>query len=46
MSLEEGGKVRKVCGWSEVARWERWENSVVEIWGRWEGSEQRRWDGI
>ena len=47
----------KMCKWSEVARWERWENSEVAqserwecnkvaIWEKWEGSEQRRWDGI
>ena len=47
----------KVCEWSEVAQWERWENSEVArserskrnevaIWERWEGSEQRRWDPI
>ena len=47
----------KVCEWSEVARWERWDNSEVArserwesngvaIWERWEGSEERRWDGI
>ena len=55
--MEWGGKVGKVCEWSEVARWERWENSEVarsERWEhnevatleRWEGGEQRRWDGI
>ena len=45
-------------GWSEVARWERWENSEVArserweggnevaTWERWEGSEQGWWDGI
>ena len=49
--------VGKVCEWSEVAKWERWENSEVArsqrwgrnkvaIWERCEGSEQRRWDGI
>ena len=55
--VEWGGNVGKMCEWSEVARWERWENSEVArserwernevaIWERWEGSEQRRWDGI
>ena len=55
--VEWGGKVRKVCELSEVARWERWENSEVArlerwgrnevaIWERSEGSEQGRWDGI
>ena len=51
--MEWGCNVRKMCEWSEVERWERWENievawserwkrNEVEIWERWEGSEQRR----
>ena len=49
--MEWGGKVGKVCEWSEVARWERWETSEVGTerggnLGKGEGSEQRRWDGI
>ena len=27
--VEWGGNVGKMCEWSEVARWERWENSEV-----------------
>ena len=34
--MERGGKVGKVCEWSEVARWERWENSQVAQSERWE----------
>ena len=29
----------KVCEWSEVARWERWENSEVAQSERWERNE-------
>ena len=43
----------KVCKWSGMAVWEKWENgrvalserwerNAVKIWERWEGSEQRR----
>ena len=34
----------KVCGWSEVARWERWENSEVAQSERWEGTEVAIWE--
>ena len=27
--MEWGGNLGKVCEWSEVARWKRWENSEV-----------------
>ena len=27
--VEWGSNVLKVCDWSEVTRWERWENSEV-----------------
>ena len=30
--------------WSEVARWERWENSEVAQLERWEGSEVTIWE--
>ena len=34
----------KVCEWSEVARWERWENSEVAQSERWEGTEVAIWE--
>ena len=34
----------KVYEWSEVARWERWENSEVAQLERWEGSEVTIWE--
>ena len=37
--MEWGGNVGKVCEWSEVARWERWENSEVTRSERWERNE-------
>ena len=33
-----------MCGWSEVARWERWENSEVAQSERWEGTEVAIWE--
>ena len=41
--VEWGGKVRKVCELSEVARWERWENSEVARLERWERNELAIW---
>ena len=41
------GKMGKVCEWSEVARWERWENSEMVRRERWENSEvaqSERWE--
>ena len=38
-----------VCGWSEVARWERWENSEVVRSERWERNGVaiwERWEGV
>ena len=37
--MEWGDNVGKVCEWSEVARWERWENSEVTRSERWERNE-------
>ena len=34
----------KVCEWSEVARWERWENSEVARSERWERNEVAIWE--
>ena len=34
--MEWGGNVGKVCEWSEVARWERWENSEVAWSEKWD----------
>ena len=42
--MEWGGNVGKVCEWSEVARWERWENSEVAQSERWEGTEVAIWE--
>ena len=42
--MEWGGKVGKVCEWSEVARWERWENSEVAWPGRWKRNEVAIWE--
>ena len=39
----------KVCEWSEVARWERWENNEVarsEMWERNEVAIWERWEGV
>ena len=42
--MEWGSKVRKVCYRSEVARWERWENSEVAQLERWECNEVAIWE--
>ena len=42
--MEWGDKVGKVCEWSEVARWERWENSEVARSERWERNEVAIWE--
>ena len=42
--MEWGGNVGKVCEWSEVARWERWENSEVTRSERWERNEAAIWE--
>ena len=34
----------KMCEWSEVARWERWENSEVVQSERWERNEVAIWE--
>ena len=34
----------KVCEWSKVARWERWENSEVARSERWERIEVAIWE--
>ena len=34
----------KVCEWSEMARWERWENSEVAQSEMWEGNEVAIWE--
>ena len=34
----------KVCEWSEVARWEGWENSEVAQSEMWEGNEVAIWE--
>ena len=41
--MEWGGNVGKVCEWSEVARWEGWENSEVAQSEMWEGNEVAIW---
>ena len=42
--MEWGGNVGKVCEWSKVARWERWENSEVAWSERWERNEVAIWE--
>ena len=42
--MEWGDKVGKVCEWSEVARWKRWENSEVAQSERWERNEVAIWE--
>ena len=42
--MEWGGKVGKVCEWSEVARWKRWKNSEVAQSERWERNEVAIWE--
>ena len=37
----QGGKV---CEWSEVARWKRWENSEVARLERWKRNEVAIWE--
>ena len=44
MRVEWGGKVLKVCDLSEVARWERWENSEVARLLRWEPNKVVIWE--
>ena len=34
----------KMCKWSEVARWERWENSEVAQSERWECNKVAIWE--
>ena len=41
--MEWGGKVGKVCEWSGMAKWERWENSEVARAERWERNEVAIW---
>ena len=42
--MEWCGNVGKVCGWSEVARLERWKNSEVARSERWEHNEVAIWE--
>ena len=42
--VEWGGNVGKMCEWSEVARWERWENSEVARSERWRCNELANWE--
>ena len=42
--MEWGGNLGKVCEWSEVARWKRWENSEVARSERRERNEVAIWE--
>ena len=42
--VEWGSNVLKVCDWSEVTRWERWENSEVAQSERWECNKVAIWE--
>ena len=42
--MEWGGNLGKVCEWSEVGRWKRWENSEVARSERRERNEVAIWE--
>ena len=44
MRVEWGGNVGDLSGGSEVASWERWENSEVTQSERWERNEVAIWE--